>query len=170
MPRCEKSFHSTVLIVPSGFIANEPEPVALCPVSVDAETAPSIVEAILGDEVAPPAPPAPASRVMFVCTPPAQPPPPIAWIRLFQLARAGSQTSMPMPAEVEGKPAGPGLPGPTSSLTTQTSLSATGGAGVAGVPDRASASPLLNALTSSTVVRESGLNSSFIVSSQASSL
>ena len=77
MPRCEKSFHSTVLIVPSGLIKNEPEPVELCPVSVDADTAPSIVEAIIGDEVGPPAPPAPASRVVLVCTPPAKPPPPI---------------------------------------------------------------------------------------------
>src|ERR1041384_5755802 len=124
MPRCAKSFHSTVLIVPSGFIANDPEPSELCPVSVDAETAPSMVDATIGDEVGPAAPPAPASTVMLVCTPPAQPPPPITWMRLFQLAGDGSHTSMPMPADVDGSPAGPGLPGPTSSLTTQTSLAA----------------------------------------------
>ena len=116
------------------------------------------------------APPAPASKVMLVCTPPAQPPPPMAWMRLFQLARAGSQTSMPMPADVEGNPSGPGWPGPTSSLTTHTSLSATGGGGVAGVPERARGSPFLKALTSSTLVCRSGLKRSFIVSSHASSL
>jgi hypothetical protein len=55
-------------------------------------------------------------------------------------------------------------------LTTHTSLSATGGAGVAGVPDSASGSPLVKAFTSSTVVSRSGLKRSFIVSSQASSL
>src|SRR5258708_4410080 len=43
MPRCAKSFHRTVLMLPSGFIANEPPPGPLWPVSVFAETAPSTV-------------------------------------------------------------------------------------------------------------------------------
>src|SRR6185295_7749492 len=54
-------------------------------------------------------------------------------MRLFQLAGAGSHTSMPIPGEVEGAPAGPGLPGPTSSLTMQTSAAAIGVVGP-GVP------------------------------------
>jgi hypothetical protein len=43
-------------------------------------------------------------------------------MRRFHLLSPGSQISMPMPCEVEGASAGPGLPGPTSSLTTHTSL------------------------------------------------
>src|SRR6478672_10245935 len=82
-------------------------------------------------------------------------------MRWFQFSRAGSQISMPIPGEVDGAPAGPGFPGPTSSLTMQTSLAAMGGGGVAGVPESASASPFLNALTSNTVVSESGWNSVF---------
>src|SRR2546423_27729 len=143
MPRWAKSFQSTVLMVPSGFIANEPVPVLGWPVSVEADTAPSIVDAILGLDVGPPAPPAPASRVVSAWTPPAQPPPPITWMRWFQFAGDGSQTSMPIPGDVEARPAGPGLPGPTSSFTTHTSLSAAGGARVAGVAESAKASPLL---------------------------
>ena len=140
MPRCEKSFHSTVLIVPSGFIANEPEPAALCPVSVDAETAPSIVEAILGDEVAAGAAGAGQQCAVFVHA--ARPAATADHVDApVPVGARGSQTSMPMPAEVEGSPAGPGLPGPTSSLTTQTSLSATGGAGVAGVRERPARRP-----------------------------
>src|SRR3954468_5525824 len=82
-------------------------------------------------------------------------------MRWFQFAGVGSQISMPIPGEVEGAPAGPECPGPTRSLTMQTSLAATGGAGVAGVPESASASPFLYALTSNTVVSESGWNSVF---------
>src|SRR5262245_56165553 len=143
MPRCAKSFQSTVLIVPSGFIANEPLPVLGWPVSVEADTAPSIVDAIIGLDVGPPAPPAPASRVVSAWTPPAQPPPPITWMRRFQFAGDGNQTSIPMPGDVDGNPAGPGLPGPTSSFTTHTSLAAVDGAGVAGVFGSARASPFL---------------------------
>ena len=46
---------------------------------------------------------------------------------------------------------------------------AAGGAGDAGVPESASASPRLNALTSVTVVLVSGAKAAFSVSSQASS-
>src|SRR5712672_3239429 len=89
-------------------------------------------------------------------------------MRWFQFAGVGNQTSMPMPAEVEGALAGPGLPGPMLSLTKQRSFAATGGAGDAAVPDRAIGSPFRNALTSVTVVFASGLKAVFIESSQAS--
>ena len=72
---------------------------------------------------------------------------------------------MPMPGEVEGASAGPGLPGPTSSFTTHTSVVAVGVVGV-GVPDSSSASPVLKDLTSSTVVLASGLKPLLIESSQ----
>ena len=71
-------------------------------------------------------------------------------MRSFQFFLVGNHSSMPMPGEVEGAPAVPGLPGPTSSLTRQTSLMATGGGGVAGVPDSARASPCLNSFVNST--------------------
>src|SRR3954470_13209959 len=94
----------------------------LWPVSVSDDTAPS-----------PPATPAGSQRpgmlaiaVAEPAVPPIQPPPPTACTRLFQLALAGNQISMPMPAEVDGAPAGPGLPGPTLSLTMQMSLAAMG--------------------------------------------
>ena len=45
-----------------------------------------------------------------------------------------------------------------------------GGAGVAGVPDSASASPFLKALTATTVVLASGLKAVFMVSSHASAV
>src|SRR5262245_22592032 len=96
---------------------------------------------------------------------PDHPPWPSTCILLFQFAGAGSQISIPMPAEVDGAPAGPGLPGPTISFTRQTSLAAVGGGGVAGAPDSASKSPFLKALTSVTVVLASGLKAVFIVSS-----
>src|SRR5213075_1090476 len=99
------------------------------------------------------------STVNEVWLPPAQPPPPETWMRWFQLSRDGSQSSMPIPGEVDGAPTGPGLPGPTSSLTMQTSLAAIGVVEV-GAP-RVSGSFFLNALTSNTVVSESGWNSVF---------
>src|SRR5436309_10107676 len=58
MPRCAKSFQRTVLMLPSGFIANDPPPGPLCPVSVFAETAPSTVAMNEGLGVVVPAPPA----------------------------------------------------------------------------------------------------------------
>src|SRR6185503_15654136 len=126
MPRCAKSFQSTVLIVPSGLIANDPLPITW-PVSVNAETAPSTVATAAAVSPALP-PPVPASSVSDVtAAPPAQPPPPSACTRPFQFSTDGSQTSIPMPADVEGAPAGPGFPGPTRSLTTHTSFAATGG-------------------------------------------
>jgi len=64
-------------MLPSGFIANDPPPGPLCPVSVFAETAPSTVAMNEGAGVVLPAPPAPASTVRFVWLPPAQPPPPV---------------------------------------------------------------------------------------------
>jgi len=63
-------------MLPSGFIANDPPPGPLCPVSVFAETAPSTVAMNEGAGVVLPAPPAPASNVNEVWLPPAQPPPP----------------------------------------------------------------------------------------------
>src|ERR1051325_1874263 len=100
MPRCAKSFHSTVLMLPSGFMANDPPrggggtPTSLCPVSVFAETAPSTVAMKDGVGVVVPAPVpllgAPASSVKDVWLPPAQPPPPATWMRWFQFAGVGS--------------------------------------------------------------------------------
>jgi hypothetical protein len=78
---------------------------------------------------------------------------------------AGSQTSMPMPGEVEGAPAGPGLPGPTLSLTMHRSLAAS--VPVA-LPSRLRSSPFLNCFTSRTVVFASGLNAVLRLSSQVS--
>src|SRR6478672_6437420 len=70
------------------------------------------------------------------------------WIFWFQFAGAGSQISMPMPGDVDGALAAPGLPGPTLSLTKQRSFAATGGVPV--VPDNAMGSPALNDFTGST--------------------
>src|SRR5512141_3113739 len=124
MPRCAKSNHSTVLIVPSGFIANEPLEI-VCPVSVTALAAPSIPDVAAADKPALLAP-VPASAVIEPALPPAQPPPPSTWTRRFHFDVDGSQTLRPMPADVDGAPAGPGLPGPTLSLTTQRSAAAAG--------------------------------------------
>jgi hypothetical protein len=90
--------------------------------------------------------------------------------RPFHVAGEGSQISMPIPAEVDGASAGPGLPGPTFNLTRHTSFEATSGGGDAGVPDNASRSPFLNALTKVTVVLASGLNAVFIQSSQVNAM
>ena len=46
-----------------------------------------------------------------------EPKPPMLCTRPFQVSGGGSQISMPMPGDVEGASAGPGLPGPTMSLT-----------------------------------------------------
>ena len=59
--------------------------------------------------------------VKLVSAEPDQPPLPYARMRSFQLAVVGSQISMPMPAEVDGAPAVPGLPGPTRSFTSHRS-------------------------------------------------
>ena len=76
-PRCAKSFHNAVLMLPSGFIAKEPPLAVLAwPVSVLAETAPSTIAVVAGGPAVPPD--VPASAVKEVCTPPAQPPPPLA--------------------------------------------------------------------------------------------
>src|ERR1700682_3832338 len=55
---------------------------------------------------------------------PAHPPSPSVRFRPFHVAVEGSQISMPIPAEVDGASAGPGLPGPTFSLTRHTSFEA----------------------------------------------
>src|SRR3982751_2546334 len=116
MPRRAKSVNSTVLMLPSGFIANEPLPM-VWPVSVTADTAPSTPATVAAERPALDAP-VPANVVVDVtAVPPAQPPPPSACTRLFQFAAEGSQISMPIPAEVDGAAAGPGLPGPTSTFT-----------------------------------------------------
>src|SRR5260221_13079229 len=125
MPRSENSFQPTVLMVPSEFIRKLALPFT-CPVSVVAETAPSVPATSHGLTPNPP-----AKAVKDVCTPPAHPAPPNTWRRAFHAAFAGSQTSMPMPAVVDGALAGPGWPGPTSSLTKHMSLLATGVADVA---------------------------------------
>src|SRR5690242_4389420 len=101
MPRCAKSFHNTLLMVPSGGIANDPPFAVLAWArTVLAQTAPSTMAVDAGEPVVPG--PTPASVVSDVWTPPAQPPPPFTWMRRFHLASLGSQTSMPMPANVEG--------------------------------------------------------------------
>src|SRR6185369_6477262 len=106
MPRRAKSFHNTVLMLPSGFIANEPLPM-VWPVSVTADTAPSTPATAAADRPALAAP-VPANAVVEVtAVPPAQPPPPSTCTRLFQLAAEGSQISMPMPGDVDGALAGP---------------------------------------------------------------
>src|SRR5450432_4570512 len=73
---------------------------------------------------------------------------------------------MPMPGEVDGALAGPGLPGPTLSLTRHTSLVAIG---VVAAPS-VRASPFLKDFTRSTVVLASGLKAVFVVSSQVSAV
>jgi hypothetical protein len=106
-------------------------------------------------------------NVVDACVPPAQPPPPRLWILLFQAVVAGSHTSMPMPAELEGALADASAkPGPTTSLTRHRSVAAVGGVPV--VPGSARGSPCLNDLTSTTVVSASGLNAAFMLSSQLS--
>src|SRR5471032_1933191 len=72
---------------------------------------------------------------------------------------------MPIPGEVEGAPAGPGLPGPTFSFTRHSSL---GASTLDGVPVRFISWPFLKAWTSVTVVFASGLNAAFMESSQVS--
>src|SRR5262245_49704754 len=136
-------------MLPSGFSANVPL-LTVWPVSVCALTAPSL-PATAAAALAPIA----VSELMAV--PPAQPPPPSTWTRRFQFAAVGNQTSMPMPAEVDGASAGPGFPGPTLSLTRHTSLAASAGGGDAGVSGSASGSPLANALTNVTFVSALGL-------------
>src|ERR1039458_7829661 len=88
-------------------------------------------------------------------------------MRWFQFAVVGSQTSIPMPAEVDGAPAGPGLPGPTWSFTKQRSFPAVGVVDV-GVPVSRRESPFLNCFTNSTVVLASGGKAVFMESSQVS--
>src|SRR5216684_1549806 len=173
MERDAKSVQSAVLIVPSGFIANEPPPaVSACPVSVDADTAPSVsaittvLTAAAGKSAASGLG-SPAMAVVDPCTPPAQPRPPTTCTRLFQLAGLGSHTSIPMPGEVDGAPAGPGFPGPTFSSTMHRSLAAVT---PDAVPLTLISSLFLNAFTSVTVVFASGLNAVFIESSQVSGL
>src|SRR4051812_13168283 len=68
-----------------------------------------------------------------------------------------------MPGDVEGAPAGPGLPGPTTSFTMHASAVATGVLAVAAPKVRAS--PFLKDLTAVTVVFASGANCVFKVSS-----
>src|SRR4051812_23312232 len=137
-------------MVPSGFMANEPLPI-VWPVSVTADTAPSTPATVAADKPALDAP-VPASAVVDVtAVPPAHPPPPSTCTRLFQFACAGSQTSMPMPGDVDGASAGPGLPGPTMSLTTHMSAAAVGVFAV-GVPERMSGSPRLKGFTKVTNV------------------
>src|SRR5687768_3350194 len=89
-------------------------------------------------------------------------------MRSFHAVGAGSHTSIPMPAEVDGASAVPALPGPTTILTRHRSLPATGGAGDAGVAVSASGSPCLNDLTATTCVFASGLKAVFMLSSQVS--
>src|SRR3954447_7987400 len=106
-------------MLPSGSIIFAPLPTFGLPPSVVADTAPS---AVAITEVPEPAGAGmPSNALVDPSTPPAQPPLPRAWMRLFQFIALGSQISMPIPGEVDGAPTGPGVPGPTLSLTTQTS-------------------------------------------------
>src|SRR5690606_6856522 len=68
-------------------------------------------------------------------------------------------------ADVEGAPAGPGFPGPTRSLTKHRSACAVNGL-LGMIPPESNASPFLNDFTSKTLVKASGLNASFMLSSQ----
>lgn len=111
------------------------------PVSVTAETAPSTMAVVAAEPELPL--PMPSSAVVEPALPPTQPPPPFTWMRSFQLSGLGSHTSMPMPGDVEGASAGPGLPGPTLSLTTHTSDAAVRVLAV-GAPDSSKGSPALN--------------------------
>src|SRR5580765_3613570 len=84
----------------------------------------------------------------------------------FQLARAGSQISMPMPSENDGAVGGcDGTPGPTNSLTRHMSTAAVIGAAESTAINR---SPALMDLTATTEVLASGLNAVLIPSSQFS--
>jgi hypothetical protein len=71
---------------------------------------------------------------------------------------------MPIPAEVDGAPAVPGLPGPTRSFTKHRSEGAFGVLAFA-VPESRSGSLALKAWTSSTEVLASGLKAVFRLSS-----
>src|SRR5450432_4537376 len=92
----------------------------LCPVSV-AEVAKPSVARITANGGGPPSGIDPIAVSDVNSGPPCQAPPPMAWYRSFQLAGVGNQTSMPMPADVDGASAGPGLPGPTMIFTRQRS-------------------------------------------------
>ena len=110
--------------------------------------------------------PVPPMRVVSAWNPPAQPPLPYERMIPFQFVGVGSQTSIPMPGDVDGAAGSPGLPGPTSSLTRHTSAGAAAGAGSAGVPASAMGDPAAKACTSSTVVRGSGRKRCLMPSSQ----
>ena len=88
------------------------------------------------------------------------------WIRPFQFGWGGNHTSTPIPGLVEGASTGPGLPGPTMSLTRNKSAGAAGVKSMAG-SDRTNGSPVLKAVTSTTLVRSSPANTSRAHSSKA---
>src|SRR5581483_6375075 len=157
--RVDTSVQSVELIVPSGFIANDPVPAgSACPPSLTALTAPSFIAMPQVTPVRNGAVPVVIRVVFPMMALPPNPPKVTLWMRPFHFAGDGSQISTWIPEDVERAPAGPGLPGPMVSLTRHMSFRAMGGAGVAGVPESASGSPFLNALTSVTVVFASGLN------------
>src|SRR3954452_7490693 len=110
--------------------------------------------------------PVPPIRVVSAWNPPAQPPLPYERMIPFQLVGAGSQTSIPMPADVDGAAGLPGLPGPTSSFTRHRSAGVAAGAGSAGVPASATGDPAGKACTSSTLVWGSGWKRCVMLSSQ----
>src|ERR1700754_65962 len=133
-------------MVPSGFIAKLPSTLlVMCPASVPALTALSV-------SAKPNASAVPISVNELTDGSPEKPPDPLNSSVPFQTAFSGSQTSTPIPADVEGAPAGPGLPGPMLSLTRHRLKGAVFGAGLAGVPESAIGSPVLKALTKVTVV------------------
>ena len=166
MLRSEKSCHPTVLMVPSGLTVNDPLP----PESLDPPwpwsdvlttypfpTAARCIGSML---------PVPPMLVGSAWNPPAQPPLPYERMIPFQFVGVGSQTSIPMPGDVDGAVGSPGLPGPTSSFTRHTSAGAAAGAGSAGVLASAMGDPAVKACTSSTVVCGSGWKRCLMPSSQ----
>lgn len=86
-------------------------------------------------------------------------------MRWFQRSWLGSQTSMPMPSEVERAAAGPGLPGPTLSLTRHRSAARVTAEAES---ETKTLSPCLKRCTATTLVSASGWKADFRPSSQAS--
>src|SRR5215217_8957024 len=115
-------------MVPSGFIANDPVPAgSACPPSFTALTAPSFMAMPHVTPVKYGAVPVVISVVSPMMALPPNPPSVMLWMRLFQFAGDGSHISTCIPEDVDGAPAGPGLPGPIVSFTRHMSFTATGG-------------------------------------------
>src|SRR5947208_10022711 len=89
--RVAKSVHNVLLIVPSGFIANDPVPAgSACPPSLTALTAPSFMAMPHVTPVKYGAVPVVISDVFPMMALPPNPPRVMLWMRLFQFAGDGS--------------------------------------------------------------------------------